>query len=240
MKFETDVRQMHVIRFELFEKPRTWEVHGAIKAFTPAGLRRQLQQLCALYSTTDEPHFDVRSHMVVEREGGPHSDALTTHPRSKHAYAEAGDPPQSASTNEHPANVPVSATPPISITLFPPAPPSSTIGQHVSVLKHKVGEMEAQYNKIEEEEKELAVRSDERREQLWQNLRSGNPLTSATPPHPASLKRKLEELESDYDGIEKERRNSWFIVVRGRRSSGWNCTQLSNSSHDMSTTSETL
>ncbi|KAL8850402.1 MAG: hypothetical protein Q9221_004634 [Calogaya cf. arnoldii] len=256
MAFETAVRQMHVIRLELFENPRTWEVHGATKAATPAGLRRQLEQLCALNITTEEPRFDVRSNIIGEREGGPHShaltthsgprttsttdeahfdvspnvvieregrpngNALTTHPRSKPAYAETGNRPQPASTNEQPASLLPSANPPPSITLLPPAPPTSTTRQHVSVLKRKVEEMEAQYNKLEEEEKEFAVRSDKRREQLWQKLRSGNPLTSNTPPHPASLKRKLEELEGDYDAIEKEE-EEFMVHCRERKAKLW-------------------
>ncbi|KAL8643418.1 MAG: hypothetical protein Q9226_008392 [Calogaya cf. arnoldii] len=114
-----------------------------------------------------------------------------------------------------PKNPPLPTSPSIASLLLPPTLPTSATLQHPSVLKHKVEEMEAHYNKIEEEEKEFAGRTRERKEQLWQKLRSSDTPTPTRPQHPSGLKRKLEEMEVQYDGIEKEEEE--FMVRCGKR-----------------------
>ncbi|CAO1605328.1 hypothetical protein XANCAGTX0491_008849 [Xanthoria calcicola] len=54
-------------------------------------------------------------------------------------------------------------------------PPPSTNPQHPAGLKRKLEEMEAKYDRIEDEEKKVTVRCHKKKEKLWENFNQGIP-----------------------------------------------------------------
>lgn len=221
--------EMRLIRLELNEEPSKWTVRGTRKAQTAGTFRCQLERLYAPHTSLASTDPESQSQPKVESDHGdapPARSPPVSLSGPEAVSAAAGGPPFAAPSNGHPTSLPLpatlppSASHPIAGTLPPPAPPRSTTRQHPRVLKRKVEEMEAQYNEIEEEEEEFVVRCGERKEQLWQKLRSGDPPTSTGPRHPSGLKRRLEEMEVQYDGIEKEE-EEFMVRCRERKAKLW-------------------
>ncbi|KAL8991830.1 MAG: hypothetical protein Q9169_007616 [Polycauliona sp. 2 TL-2023] len=70
-------------------------------------------------------------------------------------------------------------------------------------LKRKLEKMVEAYSSIESEENEITSPCRNKKARLWEKWHTGQP-TSTSPEHPSSLRRKLEEMETEYDKVEKE------------------------------------
>lgn len=239
--------QMHSMRLELIDIYSGWTVLGGAEALSLFALKDRLEHLYALKSYTSStgkpwlPTFTVISKPANESPPdnitvasyNPVATSSTTgnslNGNSSNDHADSSPVPKglpSPTSIPRPASLNLSQTTPLPIslpvasTLLPRTPPTSMAPQHPSVLKRKVEEMEAHYDKIEEEEKAFAFRTCERKEQLWQKLRSSDTPTPTRPQHPSGLKRKLEEMEVQYDGNEKEE-EEFMVRCRKRKSELW-------------------
>ena len=215
LPLEKYANQMRFIRIEFGELCSWWKVSSPREGWTDTAVQTQLEQLFALYTTSTlcdpdpEPGHRMPFHLSNTYKLTPSCDPEAS-PWSEAEPSATANPAHPSSSSGHPPELPyfTSPSPPTSraltSTLLHQPSPTSTILQHPSVLKRKLDEMIVHYDKIEEEEKKSMASCREKKEKLWADWRSTDPPTPANPQHPAGLKRKMEEMEVNYDKIEDE------------------------------------
>ena len=214
--------QMHLIRIEFGDILSWWKVSSPRKGWTNATVKTQLEELFALYTASKicdldpEPGYRMPFHLSnryrLRPLSGPEASSWSE-AKSDTADTPTHSSPSSRNSPELPLHTIPSppASRSLTSTLLPQPSSTSTILQHPRVLKRKLDELIVHYDEIEEEEKKSMASCREKKEKLWADWRSTDPPMAANPQHPAGLKRKLEEMEANYDKIEDEEKE---VTVR--------------------------
>ncbi|KAL8670222.1 MAG: hypothetical protein Q9168_005224 [Polycauliona sp. 1 TL-2023] len=127
--------------------------------------------------------------------------ASTTIPASTNVPASIS--PKASSSLPRPTSLPIPSNSQIARMTSIESLPASTEPKHPMSMKRKLDEMVSRYTTIEKEENEITARCRDKKARLWRKWHNGQP-TPTSPEHLSRLRQRLEEMEMDYNKVEKE------------------------------------
>ncbi|KAL8753347.1 MAG: hypothetical protein Q9199_005114 [Rusavskia elegans] len=199
--------EMYIVRIELSEALCYWKVRGATKGKTLAAVKSQLDHVCVGYNSTPVAESWGPSQLKAalyseDKDSG--KGFIISRPKLLAMSTAAGHPPRPASSN-------------------PPQSNRCTLNQQSIV---ETVELNCPPRPASSNPPHPASNNQPSSNPLPTDLTSPGKLPHQAPPtltaqqHPTGLKRKLEEMKTQYDEIEKEEKN-FMLRSREKKEKLW-------------------